>query len=612
VSDGGALIARLTPVTLVVGKGGVGKTTVAAALSRWFAAHGERTLVVSTDPAATLLPALGRKLERTVAPVGVSEGMDAWAFDTAGVRDQFLARWRAQIATILDRGTYLDRADVDGLVDAAMPGADEIFAVIALSDVIGRTGKDRYSRIVIDTAPTGHTLRLLTLPRAFDALVRLLDTMQEKHRFMVRALTHRYRTDAADAFIDELREKVGSLQTLLTDQAGCSAILVTRNEPVVIAESQRYLDALQLTGINTAAVIVNASNGSPALQTLAPVFAVPVLENPIADLVAFIHARDEKEDRGVPLRASAYPAFSAVKLEKPAKPNTLGLELLIVGGKGGVGKTTTACALALTAADVDKKVLLVSTDPAPSIGDALGLDIGDRETAIPGAVTLVARQIDATAAFRTFRDSYQARIDELFEGIAGKSVDIAHDRDILRDLFSLAPPGIDEVYALTVLGEELESHRFDQVVIDPAPTGHLLRLLDMPKMAVAWSHQLMRLMLKYQQVVGLGDAAQDLLDFAKRTRALDQRLHDPARAGTLLVALDEPLVREETSRLVGALEERQLPIAGILWNRAESLAPPLPVDPSIQQFFAPLLAPPPAGIDDLRAWGSRWGRLGNP
>src|SRR6185503_18038534 len=145
---------------------------------------------------------------------------------------------------------------------------------------------------------------------------------------------------------------------------------------------------------------------------------------------------------------------------------------------------------------------------------------------IPVIRNLTAVQLDATRAFSTFRDSYRDRIDALFEGLASRGVDAAHDRQIIRDLFALAPPGIDEVYALTVIGEELEKGRFDTIVIDPAPTGHLLRLLDMPRLAVAWSHQLMRLMLKYREVVSLGDAAQELLDFARRTKAVESRLVD--------------------------------------------------------------------------------------
>jgi arsenite-transporting ATPase len=102
------VIARLAPVTLVVGKGGVGKTTLAASLANHFADEGRSTLVVTTDPAATLLTALGLPIERTRRPQPVRTHLDAWAFDTAAIRDEFLARWREPIALILDRGTYLD------------------------------------------------------------------------------------------------------------------------------------------------------------------------------------------------------------------------------------------------------------------------------------------------------------------------------------------------------------------------------------------------------------------------------------------------------------------------------------------------------------------------
>jgi arsenite/tail-anchored protein-transporting ATPase len=281
--------------------------------------------------------------------------------------------------------------------------------------------------------------------------------------------------------------------------------------------------------------------------------------------------------------------------------------ITIVAGKGGVGKTTTSCALAIRSADAGSNTLLVSTDPAPSIADALNLEI----TSDPQPVTrnLTVQQLDATRAFAEFRDTYRDRIDALFEGIAGRGVDVAHDREIIRDLFALAPPGIDELYALTVIGEELESGRFETIVIDPAPTGHLLRLLDMPQLAVAWSHQLMRLMLKYRDVVSLGDAAQELLDFARRTRAFDVRLHDGMQSTAIVVALDEPLVREETSRLARELADRSVTVGGIIWNRASASTRPLPTGHHIPQLFAPPADPPPVGIDAIREWSKEWGPL---
>jgi arsenite-transporting ATPase len=288
------------------------------------------------------------------------------------------------------------------------------------------------------------------------------------------------------------------------------------------------------------------------------------------------------------------------------KLSELARSLTIVGGKGGVGKTTVACALAIAGADRNTSTLLVSTDPAPSVGDALDQKIGDADEAVDGVANLSARQMDATAAFAAFRDEYRGRIDALFESLSGRGLDIAQDREILRDLLSLAPPGIDELYALTVLGDTIEEGRFARIIIDPAPTGHLLRLLDMPSQAVAWSHQLMRLMLKYKDVVGLGETAQGLLEFAKRTRALDRRLHDPALAATVLVALDESLVRGETERLLRALSDRQLLVSGIVWNRAAASTPPLPTSASIPQLFAPLVSPPPRGVAAIREWSAAW------
>jgi arsenite-transporting ATPase len=557
------VMTALAPVTLVVGKGGVGKTTLATELATQFAGEGRDTLVVTTDPAATLLTKLELPLVRTRRPQKVRDHLDAWAFDTEGLREEFLAKWREPISLILDRGTYLDKDDVDGLVNAALPGADEIFAVLAL----GETVEDqRYERIVVDTAPTGHTLRLLTLPRSFEALVRLLDAMQEKHRFMVRALTHRYRADAADALIAELRERVEALQRVLTDPRRCRAILVTRDEPVVQAETERYRAALQLAGIGIADTYTVDANGNG-------------------------NGNENGDSAPIPI---------PIPIPIPS--------LTIVGGKGGVGKTTASCALAIQSADAGSETLLVSTDPAPSIADALGLDVGDEPT--PIIPSLAAQQLDATRAFTAFRDTYRDRIDALFEGLAGRGVDVAHDRGIIRDLLALAPPGIDELYALTVLGEAIEKGRFATIVIDPAPTGHLLRLLDMPELAIAWSHQLMRMMLKYRDVVALGDAAQDLLDFARRTKALDQRLHDSLRATAIVVALDEPLVREETGRLTRELMARGLTVSGIVWNRGHSSVTALPTSPAIPQLFAPPVDPPPVGVQAIRAWANRWGPLG--
>jgi len=133
----------------------------------------------------------------------------------------------------------------------------------------------------------------------------------------------------------------------------------------------------------------------------------------------------------------------------------------------------------------------------------------------------------------------------------------------------------------------------------------------MPALALDWSHRLMRLMLKYREVAGLGETARELLAFAKRTRMLGDILHDRARAGLVVVALDEPLVRAETARLIGAVRHEGVDVRGVLWNRVPSGRPPAPLPVTLPpaQFVAPVATPPPVGAEALRAWCGQWRQL---
>ena len=614
------LLDALPPLTLVVGKGGTGKTTLSLGIATHFARDGQHVLLLSTDPAGTLGDAAGVSLQSGTVPVPGAASLDARQLSAREERERFLEQWRDVIGAILDRGTYLDAADIEGVVDAAFPGADEIFAVLALASLVREA---RYDRVVVDTAPAGHTLRLLALPKTFDALVALLETMQEKHRFMVRALTHRYRRDRADEFLDEMRDTIGTLRDALTDARRSATVIVCRAEPVVVAETRRLVEALGDAQVAIEAVVVNATpatldgDGEHSLDTIASLapsarhFVLPSqMPETGADGAAALLDRLTSLPRTSassrePTRETRH-APSMVQGHSAAQD--LVRELTIVGGKGGVGKTTVSCALALAAAEAGGRVLLVSTDPAPSIADALTQPIGDEEALVADVRggELRARQLDATAAFQRFRLEYESRVDELFGTLMPRGADATYDRAIVRDLLALTPPGIDELYALSLLGEALAEARFTHIVVDPAPTGHLLRLLEMPALALEWSHQLMRLMLKYKDVVGLGEAAQELLAFSRRTRALDALLRNDEKSGVVAVALDEPLVRGETGRLVAAVRAHGMNIIALLWNRVEGAPPPLPQDVALEQLVSPRRVPPPIGVSAIRDWSRGW------
>ena len=639
MSDLESLLSSLPRWTLVGGKGGVGKTTCAAALAERWAATGHDTLLLSTDPARSLADAIGCELGAEPRPVAGSPRLYAFQLEAAAAREAFLARWREILITIVDRGTYLDRAEIAGLIDAALPGADEAMALLTFVEL---EGQSRWSRIIVDTAPTGHTLRLLSLPDTFRALIELLDAMQGKHRFMVSALTHQYRADRADAFLADMRSQLEALRVTLTEGKHSAVLLVTRPEPVVVAETARYLAALEALRLTLGGLVINAIPAKPgpaqehALMELGevgrglPCFHVPELEKPPMGL-AGVKRWGEALRLGTVSKVKGTGSSRRSRHRKPAGTAAASRRvtsrsdvstaeslagapgrrlqvraLTIVGGKGGVGKTTAACALAIATARPDAPVLVVSTDPAPSLADALEQRIEDAEVAVHGAPGLFARQMDSDAAFAALRDEYATRVDALFDELTGGTMDAAHDRRIVRELFAFAPPGIDELYALSLLGETLATARFARVIVDPAPTGHLLRLLEMPALALDWSHRLLRLLLEYKEIIGLGDTAGDLLSFARRVRTVAALLRDPVNAGILVVALDEPLVRSETGRLVALLRAHSVDVMGILWNRVSKVPEPLPVSPPVDQFESPACEPPPRGVDALRNWFLAW------
>ncbi|HEU4585483.1 MAG TPA: TRC40/GET3/ArsA family transport-energizing ATPase [Gemmatimonadaceae bacterium] len=617
-----ALLDLLPPRVLVCGKGGVGKTTCASALALRAATRGEndeRTLLLSTDPAGSLGDAVGSVLGGSPTQLRHAPGLYAMQLDPAAAHSRFLAEWRETLVELFDRGTYLSREESAGLIDAALPGIDESMALLTLLDIEDAG----WTRLVVDTAPTGHTLRLLELPESFEALLALLDAMQEKHRFMVHALTHRYREDDVDRFLESLRSRLERLRASLADPARFAAVLVVRAEELVVKESLRYAARLESMGLAPRAVLVNALSSE---LDAASALALREIERALPDVPRFevqriarlpvgiegirqwgdaVRARDEH------IAAASLPTGSSNAA--PARDTGLAAliprmaPLVIVAGKGGVGKTTTACALAIALADDERRTLIVSTDPAPSISDALAQPIGDAIAPVAGVELLSAQQLDASAAFARFRERYRERVDRLFDSLMRGAMDAAHDRQVVRDLLALAPPGLDELYALTVLGELLAEGRFERIVVDPAPTGHLLRLLELPEQAVAWTHRLLRLMLDYREVVPLGDAAEELLAFARRTRALAGLLHDQARASVLVVSLDEPLVRDETVRLVERIGELGVAVVGVLWNRADDThVAPLPLAPPLAQFESPVTLPSPRGVEALRGWSATW------
>jgi arsenite-transporting ATPase len=306
--------------------------------------------------------------------------------------------------------------------------------------------------------------------------------------------------------------------------------------------------------------------------------------------------------------------------------------LLVFGGKGGVGKTTAAATAALALAQRPHgRVLLLSADPAHSLADALEVPLGDDERPVPGAPSrLRARELDAERALAAARERYRSAVDQLFDTLRGGSnLDPAFDRAVVQDLIALAPPGIDELFALVAVTDALiREDAAATVVLDTAPTGHALRLLALPESAREWIQALLAVLLKYRQVVGLGQLAQELVAMSKQLRGLEALLRDPARTAFVAVTRPAELPRLETERLLDELDALGIPVGGLLVNavtppgcarcrragareqaQVSALARRFLTGAARPMILAPMISPEPRGVRALRDWGTSWRRF---
>ncbi|HEX6558055.1 MAG TPA: ArsA family ATPase, partial [Longimicrobiales bacterium] len=279
------------------------------------------------------------------------------------------------------------------------------------------------------------------------------------------------------------------------------------------------------------------------------------------------------------------------------------VRMVWLAGKGGVGKSTCAAAIACVQSET-RRVCVVSTDPAGSLSEIMGVAVAEQPVAIEA--NLYARQIDAIAEFDRMREQYRASVNTVFQEL-GLDVAAQLDRRVVESLWDFAPPGIDEIISLVEIMDQ--AAEFDTLVIDCAPTGHFLRLIEMPEIALDWVHALLRLLVKYRAAGSLDALARDLLAFAKRLRRLKLDLSAPDTTAVFLVTLAEPMVRAETARLSSALQRAGLPVAALILNRADD-GERIARGTHVQRIRAPMLRAEAVGPAALRSFVEQWSLIG--
>jgi arsenite-transporting ATPase len=584
------------------GKGGVGKTTCAVATAlRLFdtAVSPDRILLFSTDPAHSLADSLSVKGEPRIFPVTERNGavLDAWEMDAPAALAIFKARHRDVLAEIANRGTILDEADIDQLLNLSLPGMDEVMALFELSEL---DATKQYSRIVVDTAPSGHTTRLLELPEVFSRWIAALDRMSEKHRYMVAQIARtRAKADPVDVFLADLENRLKRVHDLLYSPDRASFLLVTVPEAMAVDETVRFRDVLKKDGVPVTHLITNrierfhgecgycaarVASQKPYLKQIRREFKDLVrLDVPVmADEVRGVESLRDFATRlwTVPLAASVddrrLSSSKARRVSEAGKPAVdrrgeviEAKKVIIVGGKGGVGKTTTAAALALNLAanDPNQRFLVFSTDPAHSLADSFDEPIGEFRSGIAGQANLDGVEVNALAKFEQLQQRYQTWVDDIFSAITGDgNWQVQFDREAMRDLITLAPPGIDEIAALSAISDFLHTGAYTSVILDTAPTGHLLRFLELPSIALDWVRTFLRLLLKYREFVMSSEVAEELIKLSKDIKRVIAILTSPADCEFVAVGIPERMSLNETSDLVAGVRKLHVSLKYVVIN----------------------------------------------
>ncbi len=378
------------------------------------------------------------------------------------------------------------------------------------------------------------------------------------------------------------------METLLQDPRTCRFVPVMLAEELVISETLQLLSELERMHIPVTELVVNRlypENSCPlcteARRRQQHLLTKWLTQDALAEYTLWGLPMYAEEVRG-PLLGTLWDGVHALNPASPvvAAPLKLPprvttpppcpdseLSFLIFAGKGGVGKTTLACATAVRLARElpDKKILLFSTDPAHSLGACMDVPVGPHPVRLaPG---LSAMEIDAPKEFASLKEHYQRELADFLQNTF-ENFDVPFDRQVMERMLDLSPPGLDEIMALMRVMEFLDQGRYDVFILDSAPTGHLLRLLELPELIDQWLKTFFGLLLKYKLTSRFPDLSQQLVRISRNLKLLRKLWSNPARAALYAVSILTEMAFQETGDLLAECQSLGVAVPVLFLNLA--------------------------------------------
>jgi arsenite-transporting ATPase len=499
------------------GKGGVGKTSLACATALALADRGRRVLLVSTDPASNLDEVLGQRLSSTPTAIPHAPRLFALNIDPEAAareyREKVVGPYRGKLPAAAVRSM---EEQLSGACTMEIAAFDEFSRLLGDPQATGD-----FDHVIFDTAPTGHTLRLLTLPKAWTGYLN--------------ANTSGTSCLGPLSGLDRQRDLYEHALQALADGTRTTLVLVSRAQTATLKEAQRTREELGRLGLSNQQLILNGlfrardredrlaaameRRDAEALRAFdgwladLPVTRIPLQSHNVIGLDCLRRLLEPADDAPASPPPAADAPASGIHAETLSELvddlAAAGRGVIMTMGKGGVGKTTMATAMASALARRGFPVHLSTTDPAAHVQAVAGCDIPN----------LRVTRIDPAAETRAYTAQVLAS--------AGASLD-ADGRALLEE--DLRSPCTEEVAVFRAFARTVAAGRDGFVVLDTAPTGHTLLLLDATE---AYHREVLRL------ASGLPDEVRELLP----------RLRDPDFTKVMIVTLPEATPVHEAAYL---------------------------------------------------------------
>lgn len=476
----------MTQFLFFSGKGGVGKTSMACTTAVHNADKGLKTLIVTTDPAANLSDVFEQEIGHKITKINNIENLYAMEIDPDEATNEYKENLLAPMREIFDE-EMIKIADeqLSGPCTEEMASFDRFIDFMEI---------DEYDVIIFDTAPTGHTIRLLELP--IDWSKHIEESAHGSGQTCMGPVS----------MIQDSKDKFDRAIAKLRDTSQTDFIFVMQPEQTSLDETIRASHELNELGISTTKVIINGF--IPKDEALTPFFksryemqqsylnkAKDIFGKLPIDTMELFDSELKGVDR---FRISASILFDGKKPQKTTKveykdiddikieknedakklilPKENSVRNVFFSGKGGVGKTVMACVTAVKAANEGYKTLLLTTDPAAHIGKVLDKPIEDNPAPIDGCSNLYAAKIDPKVAFEEYKEMVLKDAKSKFS-----------EATIATMEEELNSPCTEEMAAFQKFISYASEEEYDVIVFDTAPTGHTLRLLELP---MDWSKQI--------------------------------------------------------------------------------------------------------------------------